>query len=570
MSLLINNIIALSVIGQTGDAGSVSEKRSIPPEGIRVNRPANAVVREAQSVLFAIGPKGGIYGGGYYFVAESAGETAWITGDGVGFYGWHTANLVRDHQIARYFDALSCGDTSSPYYVRNEDGTVNYKRLEDATKKYNQTHFKGRMERTKRFGSHTWDKMNADLRDGKVDEAKVNPSSWTGGDKPSDANLLGGVANTKLGMITFELTSQALQILREDALRAKVASNQGITPKVSSLNDRIDPVRRVCNYVHEIVGGISDFSLTWDNKAGKLLVNGKINWDYAVVDKNVAEAKFKALLEGAGVSNADKLDFEKELISEISGGVIGYATLAVLKVATGSDQIDLTAVRLKAQEAIQKRYPGAGSGSEMVIHTGEAAGAVPDDSGGIPEEIAPGLSSPILCDAYPETPNLEFNPNSYVHKYIAPPGVEIEKGYTIFENFEELTDFQKERYIHTFRTSDHWARFLIVGNNKLTEGLTIEDRRKKLWTEILCKDFHLEEGRKMIAVYPDVNTKRNDDYWIILTPGGFPVTLDLSRLDKDDLIAVLDHRMYLVNKNILPGSVEYREEMTAKVESLSK
>lgn len=356
---------------------SPADKRKILPQGPKPGDPATPDVVEAQQDIIASEPKkcsvkvGKIENSAtcssYPTLAKENGELGKAVGERFpGKYGWQTVYAARNRQIARVFDALSKGDKASHYYVRKDDYTIDQNKLDEAIKQYKRE-FMTKTSPYRVFGNEIWDAMNYELQDGNVKGVTENHNSWAGGATPSDQELLGRTVNSEFHYIADVLTTDTRQILREEALRVKIGSDEKIPVKNSTIIkdngvrevvDAEDPVRGVIDDVYTIVGGIRKFSTDLDPNTNKILISsGEVDWKAGVIndnDEKLVEAKFKQLLPQGTVS----LNFEKELIAEIKGGVIGYAVLAVLKVVSGSDQIDLDLVRTKALESADKQTPG--------------------------------------------------------------------------------------------------------------------------------------------------------------------------------------------------------------------
>ena len=346
------SLITLSVLAAPKPAKK-GGKRVVAPEGKVANVPNDSYAREAQAALFVTDGRGTMVKSSWQYDGL-AGEVGSEEISGQGFYGYQTNYRVRWHQLARVCDALAGGDTKSPYYVRNEDGSINYdKLLNVALKEYYNTHGKAKRGNLG-FRTEAWYAMNDDLRDGEVKGASPVKSI---ANTPQDPEILGMVVNTQLSFIDDKLTEEAHRILIEDALRMTVRKDEGLAVGTSTISRTNNPAQRIIDDVDNIVGKISGFSVSWDRKNSKLTIAGKIDWASGVIVKAEAEAKFKQILEANKIKNASGIDFEKELIAEIKGGVVGYAVLAVLKVATGNDHVDLTVVRSRASDARAKQHP---------------------------------------------------------------------------------------------------------------------------------------------------------------------------------------------------------------------
>ncbi len=354
--IALSQLLGLSTISAAPAAGPSEGKRVIPAGGIAPGTPVTPKTKpfifEAQAaLLYTDGSKTQIKPK-YYFEnlacpIPGTGELTEILGfrgDGsMGSYGVESARRIRWHQLARVFDALLTN-------VRNHDGSIDYDRLKAALS------LRSSGSVTKK--TNALDAINEDLlRDGALDGVTSNPNDFGNINNPKDAVLLGRVANTKLTFIDDYLTEESKKIVVEDALRMKVRAEQGVDVKVSTILKDNDPIGRIVDDVDSIVGEVKGFSLSWDHKANDLIVNGSVNWERGVVSEQDCKAKFEQLTRD--LPNASSMDFNTTLIKELKARVIGYATLAVLKVASGGgDTIDLGIVRDRAYRAREQQIQG--------------------------------------------------------------------------------------------------------------------------------------------------------------------------------------------------------------------
>jgi hypothetical protein len=384
-------------------ANTGGDTRIIPPEGIKINSPANEDVREAQSILIFIGPRAQDYryiaditanddaepskprsagrvsfGQGYRDIGVNSGELAWLSG-GIGFYGELSGDINVIFQVSRILDALSGNDPKSKYYIRNENGSLDYAKLANAISQYKSDLG---LRASPRISLKLLYKINEDLADKKIDLPSPAAAPSPISNNPANNELLGRVANTKLESVTNKLTNENLQILRESALREVVNRDQGIRVSASAISASPDQIGELIDCAHDIIGGImikgkDRFYLSWSDRQG-LVINGKINWDGSVVASEDVKKTFVALV---GTEKAAKIDFDKELIAEIEGRVIGNAILAVLieasKKGGAASGIDVSIVRQMAVKALEKRY-------QRNIEPGNRPNVVPPETAAVP------------------------------------------------------------------------------------------------------------------------------------------------------------------------------------------
>jgi hypothetical protein len=361
MTVFFNNIIStLSLALVTSIAG---DRRVIPAEGYNVNAPGCYDIWSTQAALLYTEPEAKksfiSVGGGFEFAAQKELERV-LGGSGAGSYGPQTADLARMRQVARVLEAFEASAVTS---IRNSDYSINEKRYREAMLGYNVKVIK---KSTGSFKLKTWNKMNGDLRDGAVGNKTSNPNAFSA--TPKADELYGKVANTKLSSITYELTEEARDIVIADALRKFIHKKQGI-PVNSSVIMKDDPVLGLLDDVHDIVGGVKTFKVSWKPKAkpdNRLVVEGTINWDNGLFKVGgPLEGKLSEVVAKFGGSQED---FERQLVAEIKGGVIGKATVALLSViAPGSDPdtiniAEAQKIAIEARKLVYEGDPGRVSG----------------------------------------------------------------------------------------------------------------------------------------------------------------------------------------------------------------
>jgi len=493
-------------------------------EGAKPGDPATDGVVELQQSIIAAQPKNGsvrlwgkdrhtIYAG-YRQLAEKALELGKAIGrHNSGFYGWQTAYETRKMQVARVFDALSNGDKNSPYYVRNNDYTIDQTKYDNAIGEYKSKHMHGSRS-NKLFGGKIWNAMNHGLKQGNINGATKNPNSLGGDQKPSDIKLIGRTANTQPFEITDTVPSKKEDVMKpqnsrvvvEDSLRVKVSNDQGIHVTVSTVMNDNDPMRGIIDDAYTIVGGIKGFSVSLDPNTNTLLPKGEIDWKAGVIDKELAKKTFKGILP-----KGRSLDFETELVSEIEGGVVGYATLAVLKVASGSGQVDINAVRNKAIEAENKAHPGGpvtftDYPTKEVTPASEAivAPSVDTEDDQLPAEGAKGdVNAPVA-----ETEEKQAPAEAEKNNVPAPSvnaGKNPDKNETVAENPQESTSAPEAPAAPIIKAPLNTSE--IAAWRKETKGLSSVGKVSKILSSMIDSS---QSGTSLIigALFDDESTVR--------------------------------------------------------------